>query len=102
MTYEERKKELLSEKTKLLTKYNALFNETMELICKMSSIFSNIDSTIIEQIDWAKLVANDSEIEKITRLAAALQYVECPNDKDVIENLEENIAVNNIGNGRRK
>ena len=95
MNYEEKKKELILERYALLKEYKKFFYKTMKLASKISDIDNSNLLTSKEKLDWMMFSCNDKEMEKITRLVASLLYVESPEDKDIIFNLQENIEINN-------
>lgn len=95
MNYQVNKYKLIQKRDELLKEYKILLRKTLELTLEISNMYGNIGSPI-EMVDWIEFNSNDKEMEKLTRLAAALQYVEMPHDKDVISNLQENIEINNL------
>lgn len=95
MNYELKKAELINKNKALLKEYEVLFCKTMKLAVEMSNI-DRLPLLPFEMIDWLKFVSNDAEMEKFTRLVAALQYVQTPEDRNVVYNLKENIELNNI------
>lgn len=48
-----------------------------------------------ELIGWMTVESQSETLRKMTRLTASLLYVEKPEDKQIVENLQENIEVNN-------
>lgn len=100
MNYQVNKYKLMQKRDELLKEYKTLLCKTLELTVEISNMYGNIVSPI-EIVDWIEFNSNDKEMEKLTRLAAALQYVEMPQDKDVIYNLQENIEINNSKNKNR-
>ena len=94
MCYEDKKNELKHKKSNLLKEYEVLFYKTMKLAVEMSDM-DKLPLSPIDMLDWMKFVANDEEMEKFTRLVIALQYVQSPEDRNVISNLKENIEINN-------
>lgn len=95
MNYQVNKNEIINKKNILLKEYKDLLYKTLKLtveICNITEQKLSLD----EIIDWVKFNSTDEEIDKLFRLAAALQYVEMPHDKDVISNLQENIEINNL------
>ena len=95
MNYQVNKYKLIQKRDELLKEYKTLLCKTLELTVEISNMYGNIVSPI-EIVDWIEFNSNDKEMEKLTRLAAALQYVEMPQDTDVISNLQENIEINNL------
>ena len=93
MYYEEKKNELINKKNCLLREYEALFYKTMRLAVEMDNMDKLLLSPV-DMIDWMKFVVNDEEMEKFTRLVIALQYVQSPENRNVIYNLKENIEIN--------
>ena len=75
-----------------------LFNETMRLAYEhdMNNVFEGIEDDSLEnRIDWMTVESQSETLRKMTRLTASLLYVEKPEDKQIVENLQENIEVNN-------
>ena len=95
MNYKEKKEELIKERNDLLKEYETFFYKTMELAAKMGNISEGCSLSSTEMIDWLNYLVSDLEMDKFGRLVAALQYVEEPEDKEVIFNLKENIEINN-------
>ena len=95
MNYQLKKYEIINKKNVLLKEYKDLLYKTLKLTVEIYGITEQ-KLSLDEMIDWMEFVSNDEKMEKLTRLAAALQYVEMPQDKDVISNLQENIEINNL------
>ena len=95
MNYQEKKEELINRNDSLLKEYEILFYKTMRLAVDMWNLEENLELTPQEKIDWIMFNSTNEQMEKFVRLAAALQYVETPKDKDVINGLKENIKINN-------
>ena len=98
MKYIEKKQELLKKRDELFNKYAVLFNETMRLAYEhdMNNVFEGIEDDSLEnRIDWMTVESQSETLRKMTRLTASLLYVEKPEDKQIVENLQENIEVNN-------
>ena len=98
MKYNEKKQELRKKRDELFNKYAVLFNETMRLAYEhdMNNVFEGIEDDSLEnRIDWMTVESQSETLRKMTRLTASLLYVEKPEDKQIVENLQENIEVNN-------
>ena len=98
MKYIEKKQELSKKRDELFNKYAVLFNETMRLAYEhdMNNVFEGIEDDSLEnRIDWMTVESQSETLRKMTRLTASLLYVEKPEDKQIVENLQENIEVNN-------
>ncbi len=98
MKYIEKKQELRKKRDELFNKYAVLFNETMRLAYEhdMNNVFEGIEDDSLEnRIDWMTVESQSETLRKMTRLTASLLYVEKPEDKQIVENLQENIEVNN-------
>lgn len=93
--YSIRKDKIQKTAAKLLQRYESLLVDTLEFGSSISHIFE-CDMDISEAIDWLKFACNDENMKKINRLMAALMYVEYPDDKEIINTLQENIALNTI------
>lgn len=98
MKYIKKKEELRKKRDELFNKYAVLFNETMRLAYEhdMNNVFEGIEDDSLEnRIDWMTVESQSETLRKMTRLTASLLYVEKPEDKQIVENLQENIEVNN-------
>ncbi|MCI8460638.1 MAG: hypothetical protein HFE81_04505, partial [Bacilli bacterium] len=96
MKYIEKKQELRKKRDELFNKYAVLFNETMRLAYEhdMNNVFEGIEDDSLEnRIDWMTVESQSETLRKMTRLTASLLYVEKPEDKQIVENLQENIEV---------
>jgi len=66
----------------------------MKLAVEMGNM-DELPLTPTEIIDWMRFANSDEEMEKFTRLIVALQYVQSPQDRNIVTNLKENIKINN-------
>lgn len=98
MNYEEKKNELINKREILMKEYKALFYKAMRLAAEIGAM-DELPLSPHEMLDWVKFISCDEEMEKFTRLVIALQYVQSPEDRNVIYNLRENIKINS---SRRK
>ena len=94
MFYQKRKRDIINEQNSLLKEYEILYYKTMKLATEMGNMCV-FPLTAVEAYDWMKFISNEEEMEKFTRLVAALQYVETPQDENVVSNLKENIEKSN-------
>ena len=95
MNYQLKKYEIINKKNVLLKEYKDLLYKTLKLTVEICGITEQ-KLSLDEMLDWMEFVSNDEKMQKLDRLAAALQYVEMPQNKDVISNLQENIEINNL------
>ncbi len=91
MSYEDKKSELLNKCNLLLRKYYSLLKDSVEFSHELISM--EVTNTS-ETIDLLNFMIKNEDLQKATRLMAALSYVENPQDKEVIANLKENILIN--------
>ena len=95
-------KELIEKKDYLLKQYDKLFVECLKYARDLNTLNESLESRSLDQLNWFYFINTDEEMAKITRLIAALSYVEMPGDKEVVDNLKENIAITVEENKRRK
>ena len=96
MDYNSRKIELLDQQKIVLQKHKELLTEVCNLVVGMQNLAEASNNSIDETVDWIRYMAQDDDVDKSFRLAAALQYVENPNDEAVVESLKENIELNRL------
>lgn len=96
------------EKSKSLIKdYDNLYQKAMQFASEMENLFEPTDFDSTQQFEeWVsgfrKVTSSNERIVKIARLLIALRYVEMPNDKQIVSDLEENIQLNQISSANKK
>lgn len=94
MSYQEQKQLLIDKRDSLLQKYYSLYRERMHFMVESYGLIGEA-STKEERSDFAlNWICQDEVNDKVTRLAAALQYVEEPQNKQTVTNLKDNIKIN--------
>lgn len=96
MDYNSRKTELLNKQKIVLEKHKQLLREACELVVGLQELLEDQDKSFSETVDWMQYMTRDEGVDKSFRLAAALQYVERPNDIDTIQNLKSNMKINKV------
>jgi len=91
----------------LIKDYDAFYQRAMQFASEMEHLFEPTDFNSTQQFEewlslFRKINASDEKMVKITRLISALRYVEMPNDKQIISDLEENIQLNKINSVHTK
>ena len=91
----------------LLKDYGAFYQRAMQFASEMEHLFEPTDFNSTQQFEewlsgFRKINASDEKMVKITRLLSALRYVEMPNDKQIVSELEENIQLNQISSTHTK
>ena len=96
MGYNEKKFEMEKKGKKLLEEYDKLFLDTMFFMSELGNLPDKEKFNFIEGLKWMDFIFSDEDVVKITRLAVALQYVNEPTNKEVIDSLKENIKTNAV------
>lgn len=93
MSYEQNEKNMIQEGKELLKLYEQLLRETNIFLSKFGKNPKINNFTKSEELKWMKFLITNSDMIKITRLGAALHFVNDPEDKDAISNLKEQMQI---------
>lgn len=93
MNYLTKKANLLKKSNALLLKsYMVFYRKVMNLSDEVQGFIDNSSEfSALEQLDLANFVANDETMQKLSRLACAMRYVENPKDKGIAFQLQDKI-----------
>ena len=101
-TYTTKKENIQNNASKLLENYKLLLDDTMIIGSNISHMFDGNAANSNEIMDWVKFSSTDKDMQKISRLMVALMYVEYPQDREIVNALQENIALNSIVDNNSK
>lgn len=87
MNYNSRKIELLDQQKIVLQKHKELLTKVYTLVSGMQNLAESPNNSIYETVGWVRYMAQDDDVDKSFRLAVALQYVESPNNLEVVQSL---------------
>lgn len=93
MNYEEQKSLVIRKREELFKKYNQFYNETIRLAALVAEL-CDLPQNVNQQADLMYFITGDEDSRKLTRLLSAIQYVEKPNDRVIVDALKENIDIN--------
>ena len=93
MNYTERKNRIIQKRNLLLKQYISLYRATLQFASEINKL-ENEPMKINEKLDWLRFSTSDKDMEKLTRLVISLLYVEDPQNKEIINNLKENMNIN--------
>ena len=75
-----------------MQKHKELLGEACELVIGLQELLEDFSDTV----DCINYVTQDEGVAKAFRLAAALLYVETPNDFETVKNLKNNMKLQKI------
>lgn len=96
MDYNSRKTELLNKQKKVMQKHKELLMEVCELVVGLQELLEDQNKSFHDTVDWMHYMTRDEDVDKSFRLAAALQYVERPDDVNTIKNLKSDMKTNKV------